>query len=124
DQMGIDFQVGMSPPPQCYYTVPIDIAVKAAQLVNDGVAEFVARKPDRFAGLGSVPMPDGAEAASELERCMRTLGLTGVQILTNVNGKELSDAAFAPFWRNAEELGALALIHPRAFPEAARLSRV
>jgi len=123
DQMGIDFQVVMSPPPQCYYTVPIDIAVKAAQPVNDGIAEFVARKPDRFAGLGSVPMPDGAEAASELERCMRKLGLKGAQILTNVNGKELSDAAFAPFWRKAEELGALVLIHPLGFTEAARLSR-
>src|SRR5262245_48711474 len=58
DDMGIDLQVVMPPPPQCYYTVPLDAAVKAARLVNDGIAAFVSKKPDRFAGLGSVPMPD------------------------------------------------------------------
>jgi aminocarboxymuconate-semialdehyde decarboxylase len=42
DAMGIDFQLVMPPPPQCYYTVPLDIAVKAARIVNDGIAEFVA----------------------------------------------------------------------------------
>ena len=31
DAMGIDFQLVMPPPPQCYYTVPVEIAVKAAQ---------------------------------------------------------------------------------------------
>ena len=84
--------------------MPLDIAVKAAQLVNDGIAEFVAQKPDRFVGFGSVPMPDASEAAKELERCVTKLGFKGVQILTNVNGKELSDPLFAPFWKKAEEL--------------------
>jgi aminocarboxymuconate-semialdehyde decarboxylase len=77
DEMGIDLQVVMPPPPQCYYTVPIDISVKATQIVNDGIAEYVARKPDRFVALGSVPMTDGREAAIELERGMRHLGLKG-----------------------------------------------
>src|SRR5918992_583746 len=84
DAMGIDLQLVMPPPPQCYYTVPLDVAVTAARMVNDGVAEYVARKPDRFLALGSVPMPDGNEAAKELERGMKELGFKGVQILTNV----------------------------------------
>jgi aminocarboxymuconate-semialdehyde decarboxylase len=121
--MGIDRQLVMPPPPQCYYTVPIDIAVKAAHMINDGVAEFVAGKPDRFAALGTVPMTDAAATASELERCVKTLGFKGVQILTNVAGKELSDPAFAPFWAKAEALGAVVLIHPNGFTEAQRLSR-
>jgi aminocarboxymuconate-semialdehyde decarboxylase len=123
DAMGIDRQLVMPPPPQCYYTVPVDIAIQAAHMINDGVAEFVAGKPDRFAALGTVPMPDGAAAASELERCIKTLGFKGVQILTNVAGKELSDPAFAPFWAKAEALGAVVLIHPNGFTEAQRLSR-
>ena len=49
--------------------------------------------------------------------------LKGVEILTNVDGKELSDPAFAPFWKKAEELGALVMIHPNGFTEADRLSR-
>jgi aminocarboxymuconate-semialdehyde decarboxylase len=113
----------MPPPPQCYYTVPVEIAVEAARIVNDGIAEFVAKMPDRFAGLGSVPMPDGNEAAKELERCVGKLGLKGVQILTNVAGRELSDPAFAPFWRKAEELRALIVLHPSGFTEGKRFAR-
>src|SRR5216683_1375182 len=109
DAMGIDLQLVMCPPPQCYYTVPLDIAVKAARMINDRIAEYVTGRPDRFVALGTVPMPDGAEAAKELERCIKTLKFKGVQILTNVAGRELSDPAFAPFWKKAEELGALAL---------------
>jgi aminocarboxymuconate-semialdehyde decarboxylase len=123
DAMGLDIQVVLPPPPQCYYTVPLDIAVKAAQLVNEGIAEFCARKPERLKGFGTVPMPDGQEAAKELERCSKRLGFKGVQILTNIAGKELSDPAFAPFWRKAEELGALVVIHPNGFTEAGRLTR-
>jgi aminocarboxymuconate-semialdehyde decarboxylase len=123
DAMGIDRQIVMCAPPQCYYTVPLDVAVKAARLVNEGVAEYVAKRPDRFAGLGSVPMPDGNEAARELEHLTTRLGLKGVQILTNVAGRELSDPAFAPFWKKAEELGTVVLLHPTGFTEAQRFTR-
>jgi aminocarboxymuconate-semialdehyde decarboxylase len=123
DAMGLDMQLIMPPPPQCYYTVPLDVAVKAAGMVNDGLAEYVAKKPDRFVALGTVPMPDGNEAARELERCMKTHRFKGVQILTNVAGNEISDPAYAPFWKKAEELGALVVIHPNGFTHAERLRR-
>jgi aminocarboxymuconate-semialdehyde decarboxylase len=123
DAMGIDLQLVMCPPPQCYYTVPPDIAVKAARIVNDGIAAYVAERPDRFVALGTAPMPDSGEAVRELERCMTSLKFKGVQILTNVAGKELSDPAFAPFWKKAEELGAVVLIHPNGFTEARRFAR-
>ncbi|MFZ0424622.1 MAG: amidohydrolase family protein [Xanthobacteraceae bacterium] len=123
DAMGIDMQLIAPPPPQCYYTVPLDIAVKATRMVNDGIAAFCAKKPDRLKGFGAVPLTDGNEAAKELERCVRELGFTGVEILTNVAGKELSDPAFAPFWKKAEELGTLVMIHPNGFTDASRLQR-
>jgi len=123
DDMGIDRQLVMPPPPQCYYTVPLDISIKATRIVNDGIAAYVARKPDRFVGLASVPMADGKEAAAELERAMRDLGLKGAEVLTNVAGRELSDPRFAPFWAKAEALGALVVIHPNGFTEGERLRR-
>lgn len=122
DAAGIDKQLIMCPPPQCYYTVQTDIAARATRVVNDGLAEYVAGRPDRFAALGSVPLQDGHLAAAELEYVM-SLGMKGVQILTNVAGKELSDPEFAPFWAKAEELGALVLLHPNGFTEAERLTR-
>jgi len=123
DKMGVDVQLVMPPPPQCYHTVALEYAVPAARMINDGVAEFVSRHKDRFIPCGTVPMQDGQEAAKELERCMKTLNFKGVEILTNVAGKELSDPAFAPFWKKAEELGALVIIHPNGFTEGQRLSR-
>jgi aminocarboxymuconate-semialdehyde decarboxylase len=123
DEMGIDVQVVKPLPPQCYYTLPLEIAERAARMVNDGLAEYVARRADRFIAFGTVPLQDGAAAAIELERCVKQLGFKGVQILTNVAGRELSDAAFAPFWAKAEQLGVLVVIHPNGFTEADRLSR-
>jgi aminocarboxymuconate-semialdehyde decarboxylase len=123
DTMGIDLQLVMPPPNQCYYTVPLDIAVKAAQMVNDGLAQYVARKADRFVALGTVPLSDGAEAARELERCMTSLGMKGAEVLTNVAGRELSEPEYAPFWQKAEALGALVVIHPNGFTEGRRLTR-
>ena len=54
---------------------------------------------------------------------MTQLGFKGVQVLTNVNGRELSDPAFAPFWKKAEKLGVLVVIHPNGFTHAQRLTR-
>jgi aminocarboxymuconate-semialdehyde decarboxylase len=123
DAMAIDVQMIAPPPLQCYYSVPLDVAVKAAQMVNDGIAAYCARHADRMKGVGTVPMPDGHEAAKELERCVRQLGFKSIEVLTNINGKELSDPAFAPFWQKAEELGVLVMIHPNGFTEASRLTR-
>jgi aminocarboxymuconate-semialdehyde decarboxylase len=123
DAMGIDIQLVMPPPNQCYYTVPLEVSVQASRMVNDGLAEYMSRQADRFVGLGTVPLIHGGEAANELERCMKSLGMKGVEILTNVAGKELSEPDYAPFWRKAEELGALVLIHPNGFTEGRRLTR-
>ncbi len=114
---------------------PDDRAAAAAMLLH-GAARYrgeggadrqrrhrriLRQNPDRFKGFGTVPMPDGSEAAKELERCVKQLGFTGVEVLTNVAGKELSDPAFAPFWKKAEELGVLVMIHPNGFTEASAL---
>jgi aminocarboxymuconate-semialdehyde decarboxylase len=123
DAMGLDMQLVMPPPPQCYFTLAPEFAVPATRMVNDGIAEYVAGNPDRFVALGTVPLQAGSDAVAELERCMRHLNFKGVQILTNVAGRELSDPAFAAFWAKAEALGALVVIHPNGFTEAGRLSR-
>lgn len=123
DAMGVDMQIVSPAPGQCYHRLPADIAIGAARRVNDGMAGFVARRPDRLAGLGTVPMQSGAAAAEELERCMRKLGFRGVEILSNVAGKELSDPAYEAFWAKAAALGAVVMIHPGGFTQPERLGR-
>lgn len=122
DRMGLDKQLIMPPPGQCWYAIPQKIAVEATRVLNDGLGEFAARRSDKYIALGSVPLANGEDAAAELERIMK-LGLKGVQILTNVAGRELSDPAFAPFWAAAERTGALVVIHPNGFTHGERLRR-
>ena len=123
DDMGVDMQFVMPPPPQLYHTVKTEIAVPAARMVNEGIADYCSRHQDRLIPCGTVPMQDGHEAAKELAHCASALGFRGVEILTNVNGKELSDPAFAPFWAKAEELGMLVVLHTNGFTEGWRLAR-
>lgn len=121
ETQGIDMQLVAPPPPQCYYQSPIKHALKGSQMVNDGIAQWIEPHPERFAGLGTVPLQDPELSVVELERCVNDLGLKGVMILTNVDGEEVAASRFEPFWRKAEELGALVMIHPNGFTEGDRL---
>lgn len=122
DKMGIDIQVVAPAPGQCYYYVDPKIAETAHRVANEGVAEFCARKPDRFLGLGGVTLQEPELAAKELEYCMSHLKLKGVQILTNVDGQELSDPKYRPFFAKAEQLGAFIMMHPNGFTQGERLT--
>ncbi|MDE2361226.1 MAG: amidohydrolase [Hyphomicrobiales bacterium] len=122
DAMGIDIQVVAPAPPQCFYSVDAKIAEKAHTAVNEGVAEFVSRRPDRFVGLGVTSMQAPDLAVKELETAVTKLGLKGVQILTSVNGGELSDPKYLPFFARAEELGAFIMMHPNGFTEGRRFT--
>lgn len=125
DAMGLDAQIISPAPPQCYYDLPPDIGIQATRLVNDGIAGIAAKMPSRIpAAMGSVPMQAGGEAAAaELEYCVRTLGLKGVEVLAHVGNLELSDPSFEPFWARAEALGAVIFIHPASFTEPRRFAR-
>src|SRR3974390_2130557 len=62
DAMGVDVQLVMPPPPQCYHTVALEYAVPAARMINDGIAEWASKHPDRFIPTGTVPTQHGEEA--------------------------------------------------------------
>ena len=113
DAMGIDIQV-ISPSilQQCTYWAEPEAALKLERISNDRIAEAVAAHPDRLVGIGSVPLQDVRLAVRELQRAVKRLGLKGVIIGSNVNGTELGDNRFKPFWRKAQELGAAIFIHP------------
>ncbi len=122
DEMGVDAQVITPAPGQCYYSVPAEIGIKAARIVNEGIADIARSRADRIpAAMGSVPLQAGGEAAAaELEHCVKHLGLKGVEVLAHVGGKELSDPTFEPFWAKVEELGAVVFIHPNSYPHPQR----
>ncbi|MEU6407818.1 amidohydrolase family protein [Microbispora sp. NPDC046933] len=110
DAMGVDVQA-VSPMPMHHYWAPPELAARFARTVNDGVAAHVAQAPDRLAGIGTVPLQHPELAVAELERAL-ALGLRGVTVSTNVDGRELADPRHEPFWEAAAAHGVPVLIHP------------
>lgn len=103
-----------------YWAKPAD-ALDLSRQLNDHIAGVVRDHPARFAGLATIPMQDPDLAARELERCVRELGLRGVQIGTHVDANShlgrndalnLDDRSLDPIWSAAEQLGAAIFVHP------------
>jgi len=111
DSLGVDVHV-VSPYVGFYnYHLDTKVAVATARAINDEISEMVRGWPKRFAGLGTVPMQDVKAAVAEMERCMTQLGCKGIEINDHVNGRTLEEPEFRPFWKAAEEMGALVFFH-------------
>ncbi len=82
------------------------------RLYNEGIRDLVRKHPDRFVGLAAVPLQDPPRAAAVLEHAIRELKLCGGYIASNVKGQYYNSDTFDPFWRKAEELDALIVMHP------------
>jgi aminocarboxymuconate-semialdehyde decarboxylase len=109
-RMGIARQV-LSPMPELLsYWLPLEDAVPLTRHVNDTIAVMVARAPDKFAGLGGVPLQDPDAATRELERLMAD-GFKGVELGSNINGAALGDPKYDGFFARAEQLGAAVFVH-------------
>ncbi len=122
DRLGIDVQALSPSPGQYFYFTDAETGREAAQAVNNGMAEAVAKHPDRFVGMGTVPLQDPRLAVEEMRRCVKELDLRGIEINTNVNGKDFHAEEFRPFWAAAEELGILIFMHPLGFTDAKRMT--
>lgn len=111
DAMRIARQV-LSPMPELLsYWLPATDAQVLIRFLNESLADTVARNPRRFLGLGAVPLQDPDLAIAELEFLVNTLGLSGVEIATHVNGRAIGDPQFVPFFAAAERLGAAVFVH-------------
>jgi aminocarboxymuconate-semialdehyde decarboxylase len=123
DKMGIDIQAVSPAPFQYYYFAEPAFGAELARDVNDGIAKLVTQWPDRFVGLGTVPLQNADMAVAELERAVKQLGLRGIEINTHVNGKNLTDPSLGleKFFRRVDELGVALFMHPNGFTEANRL---
>ncbi|MCS6820288.1 MAG: amidohydrolase [Microscillaceae bacterium] len=107
----VDVQVLSTVPIMFNYWAKPSHCLEISQYLNDHIAELVARYPQRFVGLGTLPMQAPGLAILELERCMK-MGMAGVQIGTHINDWNLSEEVLFPFFEAAEHLGAAIFVHP------------
>ena len=124
DRMGVDIQAVCPAPYHYFYFTEPDLGASLAREVNEGIAALVAAHPDRFVGMGSVPLQNAELAVQELEYAVKKLGLKGVEINTNVNGLNLTDPKLGleKFFAKANELGVVIFMHPLGFTQGERLT--
>src|SRR5256884_901886 len=123
DRMGIDLQAISPAPNQTYYWTEPELGAELSRLVNDRLAEIVATWPDRFVALGTVPLQNVDLALVELERCVKQLGLRGVEINPSVNGMDLTDPRLKleKLFAKAQALDVIIFMHPIGFTQGERL---
>jgi aminocarboxymuconate-semialdehyde decarboxylase len=104
------------------YWADAELGAHLACVVNDAMSAAHVAYPDRFVGLATLPMQDPGRALAEVERAARLPGIRGVYLGTNVNGRELDDAAFLPVWERIAARGLPAFLHPLNVVGAQRLA--
>lgn len=86
--------------------------LELSQFLNDHIANLQSKYPKNYVGLGTIPMQDADLAIQELHRLKNELNIPGVQIGSNINDKNLSEAEFFPIFEEAQKLGMSIMIHP------------
>lgn len=110
-------------PVMFHYWAKPEQTLETSRFLNDFIAEVVSRHPKRFIGLGTVPLQDPALAIREMERCVKDLGMPGIEIGTHVNGWELNRQELFAFFEAAERLGAALFVHPWEMLGRERMNR-
>ncbi len=102
-----------------WYGFDYDQARSVIALQNEKLAEFASTNSERFVAFASVALQHPDLSAEQLEHGVTQLGLRGALVGGSVNGEELADPKFHPFWAKAEELGCVIFIHPQGTAELA-----
>jgi len=113
DEQKVDVQVLSIHTPFVGYHLDPDQGLELARDVNDEIGATVHQSSGRLAGLATLPVQDVNSAIDELERAVTKLGLKGASLDTHVNGEQWDEPKFLPFFKAAEQMGALLFYHPQ-----------
>ena len=121
DTLGVDMQM-LSPQAGFYqYDRSAAVATVIARECNDSILAVVEKFPQRFLGVGTVPLQDIDASINEVKR-IRALGLKGIMIGDHVCGSTYEEERFLPLWEAVEELGALVFFH-QGFDQRYRIGK-
>jgi len=110
DEAGIDMQV-LSRGPGGSKGPDLDV-IDFSKKSNDMMAEVIAKYPDRFSGFASIPLKYPEEAAKELERAVKTLGLKGTLLYTGQVDDYLDESKYWAVYETAQKLDVPIYLHP------------
>jgi 5-carboxyvanillate decarboxylase len=93
-------------------------ATSLAERFNDELAEGIARHPTRYVGLAAFSPLDPTNAAKELERAVKKLGMRGGILNSHTLGTYLDDEQYWEIFEAAEALDVPIYLHPQTPPAA------
>jgi aminocarboxymuconate-semialdehyde decarboxylase len=108
----VDVQVLSTIPVLFSYWAKDDEGLTLSKFLNNHIAKVVRDEPNQFIGLGTIPMQDVDLAIEEMDRIVNELKFPGIEIGSNVNGKNLSEEKFHPIFEHAEKIGCSIFVHP------------
>ena len=108
---GLEGAVISAAPPTLYYEVEAEAGEAMCLAMNEGLAEFCSRSPDRLRWMAHVPMQAPERAAVILAEAAGA-GCVGVEVGSSIAGRRLDEPEFRPFWAQAEALELPVMIHP------------
>jgi aminocarboxymuconate-semialdehyde decarboxylase len=112
DENNLDIAAICVGPPIYFYWLSPEVGLEAAKLANDGIAQMVAKRPDRLRGMAHLPMQDTDAAIAELERVVKEYKFKGVEVGTSIEGRPLADPRFRKVLKTIEQLGCFLFTHP------------
>ena len=122
DQCGVDVCIVSLTCPNVFWGGP-DVSLQAARIMNDDMAAAQTTHPGRLRWLASIPWQYPERALAELDRACAA-GAAGVMVLANIDGRSLTDEAFAPIWAAIDARALPVLVHPTAPPGVADMDMV
>lgn len=105
-----------------YWAKPED-TLDLCQIVNNDLAKTVSSHPNRFVGLGTLPMQAPELAIQEMKRCKHELGFKGIQIGSHINDWNLDADELQPFFAAAEEHDVAIFVHPWDMDQGERMKK-
>lgn len=93
-------------------------AVSLSRECNDQLSEKIKANPARFAGLAAIAPQDPREAARELERSVKDLGLKGAVVNSHTQGEYLDEPKCWEIFEAAQALDVPIYLHPNTPPPA------
>ena len=82
-----------------------EAADEVMRIYNEWLADFCAARPERFAGLASIPSHSVDAACAEVRRVAQRGALRGIEVANTHEMAPLFDPSWTPLWKLAEEAG-------------------
>lgn len=122
DGQDIDVQLVATWPDIYGYGLPRHQSVAWHHILNNTLGQWCRDHSPRFGFVASVPLPNGDDAAQELERAIG-LGAVAVMISANVEGINVGELSLDALWGTAERLKLPMIIHPVLAEPAPRAAK-